>query len=223
MIRVTPIGGEPVELPEETECIGHHDRHGEVIEVLDVDSSDGEDGDTTARVRFPKSAYPGQVEFRLVSTLTRATLSRPYFVHVGDTWPLCEIETWRARAERLERELEALKTLPQMHVLGKEAAAPYMKAFAVRQMTAHAKTTDESAAECRTASLDVPGRAVTPNQKRAAIERIYAAWLKAPEQRLGQLLGNACRGGMRPTLFYREDEPLADAVEQMVTAAASDP
>lgn len=104
-IRVTPIGGEPVELAEETRCIGHHDRHGEVIEVLDVDSSDGEDGDTTARVRFPKSAYPGQVEFRLVSTLTRATLSRPYFVHVGDAWPLCEIETWRARAERLEREL----------------------------------------------------------------------------------------------------------------------
>jgi hypothetical protein len=30
------------------------------------------------------------------------------FVNIGDAWPLCTVETWRQRAERLERKLEAL-------------------------------------------------------------------------------------------------------------------
>lgn len=56
------------------------------------------------------------------------------------------------------------------------------------------------------------GRAQTPEQKRAVLDRLHAAWLKAPEQRLGQLLENAMRHGP-PVLFYREDDALAAAVE----------
>ena len=36
-----------------------------------------------------------------------------------------------------------------------------------------------------------PKRAHSPEQKRAVVERLYEAWLREPELRLGQLLFNA--------------------------------
>ena len=59
------------------------------------------------------------------------------------------------------------------------------------------------------------GRAITPEQKRAIIERILAAWEKKPALRLGQLLMHAVRAEdpLMP-LIAAEDEWLADAVEK---------
>lgn len=54
-------------------------------------------------------------------------------------------------------------------------------------------------------------RAVTPEQKRAVIERILAGWLRAPSLRLGQFLMTATSGA---PLYYTEDEALAQAAEQ---------
>lgn len=57
------------------------------------------------------------------------------------------------------------------------------------------------------------GRATTPEQKRAVIERIYFAWLDHPELRLGQLIINSIHPGLRcPDVFYIEDETLAASV-----------
>lgn len=52
-------------------------------------------------------------------------------------------------------------------------------------------------------------RAVTSEQKRAVVERLYAAWLKVPEQRFGQLVFNATDC----LIFYTEDEALAELIE----------
>jgi hypothetical protein len=51
------------------------------------------------------------------------------------------------------------------------------------------------------------GRAETPEQKRAIVERLLAAWLAKPTLRLGQMIDNA---GFRAAtaLFYVEDEAL---------------
>jgi hypothetical protein len=60
----------------------------------------------------------------------------------------------------------------------------------------------------------LPGRAQTPQQKREVMEKLLAAWLKAPELRLGQLVDNAmylCAGSR--TLFYVEDTFLVEIVE----------
>ena len=54
------------------------------------------------------------------------------------------------------------------------------------------------------------GRASTPEQKRAVIERLYASWVEVPEQRFGQLLSNAL---LRSSSFSIEDRALAKAVE----------
>jgi hypothetical protein len=61
------------------------------------------------------------------------------------------------------------------------------------------------------------GRAGTEAEKRAIIERLLAAWLRAPRLRLGQLLeaavsGRSIGGGM----FYVEDDDLLDCVELLV-------
>lgn len=60
------------------------------------------------------------------------------------------------------------------------------------------------------------GRALTPEQKRAVVERIFRAWLAAPSLRLGQLLANAWAPSLSGDLFYAEDGPLADAAEALV-------
>lgn len=52
------------------------------------------------------------------------------------------------------------------------------------------------------------GRAVTPAEKKAILEKVYAAWAKYPLLRLGQLIDNAMHG-TEPDLFTIEDEALA--------------
>jgi hypothetical protein len=54
---------------------------------------------------------------------------------------------------------------------------------------------------------NVPGRAYTPEEKRAVVETLLRAWEAKPELRLGQLIENA-RGDL--TLFYVEDQALAN-------------
>jgi hypothetical protein len=56
-------------------------------------------------------------------------------------------------------------------------------------------------------------RAMTPEQKRAVVERLLTAWSKYPELRLGQLID--CALGDR-TLFHVEDLGIAELVEQFV-------
>ena len=63
----------------------------------------------------------------------------------------------------------------------------------------------------------IQGRAYTDEEKRAVLDRLYAAWCRVPAQRLGQLIVNAI--GIRvpvPEIFYREDEDVALDVEQFV-------
>lgn len=62
------------------------------------------------------------------------------------------------------------------------------------------------------------GRALTDGQKRALIERIYAAWIALPHQRLGQLLDNALHSANVLDVFSVEDDALAEAVERFVQA-----
>jgi hypothetical protein len=56
----------------------------------------------------------------------------------------------------------------------------------------------------------IQGRAYTDEEKRAVLDRLYAAWCRVSAQRLGQLLVNA---NGESALFYREDEVLARQVE----------
>lgn len=58
------------------------------------------------------------------------------------------------------------------------------------------------------------GRAVTPEAKRAIVERLLAAWLRMPELRFGQMLTAAADRAERDT-FYIEDEALCEAVEAL--------
>lgn len=59
------------------------------------------------------------------------------------------------------------------------------------------------------------GRAVTTEAKRAIVERLFAAWLRAPELRFGQMLTAAADRAERDA-FYIEDEALCEAVEALV-------
>lgn len=58
------------------------------------------------------------------------------------------------------------------------------------------------------------GRAYTPEEKRAILNRIYVVWLQKPSQRLGQLLENSTDG--LKDMFYIEDTQLAEACEEFV-------
>ena len=55
-------------------------------------------------------------------------------------------------------------------------------------------------------------RATTHEQKRELIERLYTLWCAHPELRLGQLLGN-----VSSDLYFTEDIPLVDMLEQFYT------
>ena len=55
------------------------------------------------------------------------------------------------------------------------------------------------------------GRAITAEQKRAIIERLYVSWSLNPQLRLGQLLCNAVGSD---DIFYIEDEKLASNAER---------
>jgi len=64
------------------------------------------------------------------------------------------------------------------------------------------------------------GRAVTPEQKRAILERIFEAWGKSPQQRLGQLISNSIHGHQEDdtaSLYFVEDEILATWAEEFVS------
>jgi hypothetical protein len=66
---------------------------------------------------------------------------------------------------------------------------------------------------------DLPKRSLTPEQKRAIVERVLVAWEKSPQLRLGQMiysvsyaaLTNADNAGR--DLFFIEDTDLAELLE----------
>jgi hypothetical protein len=64
-------------------------------------------------------------------------------------------------------------------------------------------------------------RANTPEQKKAVVERLLAAWLKCPDLRLGQLILNACPAGREPRswAYNVEDFALLDHVEACATSS----
>jgi hypothetical protein len=59
----------------------------------------------------------------------------------------------------------------------------------------------------------IPGRAHTPEQKRAIIERLYIVWLQVPELRLGQLIEIVHAAPFCSGSFYAEDETLVGMIE----------
>jgi hypothetical protein len=63
-------------------------------------------------------------------------------------------------------------------------------------------------------------RARTPDQKRALLDRVYNAWLAAPEERLLQLLLNAVAGHSICPAFYAEDATLLEALDARLSKAA---
>lgn len=96
-IRVTPIGGEPVELADETACIAHRADDGERLHYVTASAE-------LAKIITTTGGYDTRAVWRLAQFCERPASA---FVHIGDTWPLCTVESWRQRAERLERELAA--------------------------------------------------------------------------------------------------------------------
>ena len=62
------------------------------------------------------------------------------------------------------------------------------------------------------------GRAATPEEKKAILDRLLTAWLRSPELRLGQLLDNSLDFAPTPhaDLFGIEDEPLLAMVEKHI-------
>lgn len=54
-------------------------------------------------------------------------------------------------------------------------------------------------------------RAVTEEQKREIIERLYMVWLKEPEWRLSQLIWNTFQGS---DFFYVEDKAFIEYLEK---------
>lgn len=66
----------------------------------------------------------------------------------------------------------------------------------------------------------IPGRAHTPEQKRAIIEQLLTIWLDAPTLRLGQLIYIAANG---ENLFFIEDEALITELKQHIIPATIPP
>lgn len=61
----------------------------------------------------------------------------------------------------------------------------------------------------------IKGRAHTPEEKRAIVERLLKAWEKVPHLRLGQFLENSATvAGSFDRSFYTEDEDLVGALER---------
>lgn len=58
----------------------------------------------------------------------------------------------------------------------------------------------------------VEGRAYTPKQKKELLDRLYQAWMKAPELRLGQLISAS---QTTTGLFYVEDKDFIGAIEEL--------
>lgn len=64
--------------------------------------------------------------------------------------------------------------------------------------------------------MTTPGRAYTPGQKRAIIEKLYKIWLDAPTLRFGQLMYIVGGSSRDPTFFYMEDEQLIAKLEKHI-------
>jgi hypothetical protein len=62
--------------------------------------------------------------------------------------------------------------------------------------------------------MSIKDRANTLGQKRAIIERLYAAWCATDDIRLGQLILNSIP---ETQCYYIEDEPFIEAIESLVT------
>jgi hypothetical protein len=62
------------------------------------------------------------------------------------------------------------------------------------------------------------GRAISPNEKRAVMNRLLKVWEKVPELRLGQLIENVMSSDSRKMddIFNIEDRILADAAEEFL-------
>lgn len=78
------------------------------------------------------------------------------------------------------------------------------------------KSNDELVNELRPGPLPAT-RAVTPEQKREVIERLLAAWMRAPDLRLGQLISNSVYepvSGRMVDLFTIEDVVFVESVER---------
>ena len=56
------------------------------------------------------------------------------------------------------------------------------------------------------------GRASTPAEKRAVIERIHAAWCAVPGMRLGELIASSCH---EADCYYSVDTTLAELCETL--------
>lgn len=56
----------------------------------------------------------------------------------------------------------------------------------------------------------------TPEQKRAIVDRLLAAWLRMPELRFGQMVTAAVDRAEHDT-FYIRDEALCEAVEALAS------
>ena len=63
-------------------------------------------------------------------------------------------------------------------------------------------------------SKPILGRAETPSEKKAIIQRLLAAWMSQPSLRLGQLLVASIP--VHGDLFYIEDDELIIHVEKMI-------
>lgn len=61
--------------------------------------------------------------------------------------------------------------------------------------------------------MTIPGRAETDEQKRAVLDRIFEAWKRKPEQRLGQFLDNVIAMEAPSSMFQIEDDTLVRCVE----------
>lgn len=71
-----------------------------------------------------------------------------------------------------------------------------------------------SCPDCARYASPPAGRALTPEQKRDAVERLLVAWEARPDLRLGQLLVVACEHRTPPRpLFAVEDADLVAYVE----------
>jgi hypothetical protein len=66
-------------------------------------------------------------------------------------------------------------------------------------------------------NLEALGRALTDEQKREVLDRIYVAWVAMPHQRLGQLIVNSL-GDIDVEQYVAEDRQLAEAVERFVAS-----
>lgn len=66
--------------------------------------------------------------------------------------------------------------------------------------------------------MKIKGRAETPKEKRAIVERVLRAWEQAPTLRLGQFIDNALTTTAGADTFNVEDDAFASRCEFYVDA-----